>query len=319
MDFHDAAVRAVETAFAEISQTPSPLAARTLAWLGKRCDLLNPAAYFTQTQSLPLLAFPWWLEESIHAPVEVEFQLDLMYSMVNLYYFTRMLDDVMDGHEIEPALLPALHPFHVRFMSRYHRHFGPESPFWREFDRLLAITVETTATEATLSEFTAGDFLNSTALKATAAAIPIAAVCVRFDRLDLLRPWESMFSLFAKWHLMRDDLLDWGADAKAGNPTWLLSEAQRRRSDGESLAEWMGREGFAWVKAIQKTWLDETIAAAAVLNSPGLLNYLQERERLFSLEIDSMIAMAEACQALRKVDALLGRGLSSNAPARGVT
>jgi hypothetical protein len=204
-------------------------------------------------------------------------------------------------------------------MSRYHRHFGPESPFWREFDRLLAITVETTATEATLSEFTAGDFLNSTALKATAAAIPIAAVCVRFDRLDLLRPWESMFSLFAKWHLMRDDLLDWGADAKAGNPTWLLSEAQRRRSDGESLAEWMGREGFAWVKAIQKTWLDETIAAAAVLNSPGLLNYLQERERLFSLEIDSMIAMAEACQALRKVDALLGRGLSSNAPARGVT
>jgi hypothetical protein len=319
LDFHDAAVRAVETAFAEISQTPSPLAARTLAWLGKRCDLLNPAAYFTQTQSLPLLAFPWWLEESIHAPVEVEFQLDLMYSMVNLYYFTRMLDDVMDGHEIEPALLPALHPFHVRFMSRYHRHFGPESPFWREFDRLLAITVETTATEATLSEFTAGDFLNSTALKATAAAIPIAAVCVRFDRLDLLRPWESMFSLFAKWHLMRDDLLDWGADAKAGNPTWLLSEAQRRRSDGESLAEWMGREGFAWVKAIQKTWLDETIAAAAVLNSPGLLNYLQERERLFSLEIDSMIAMAEACQALRKVDALLGRGLSSNAPARGVT
>jgi hypothetical protein len=219
-----------------------------------------------------------------------------MYSMVNLYYFTRMLDDVMDGHEIEPALLPALHPFHVRFMSRYHRHFGPESPFWREFDRLLAITVETTATEATLSEFTAGDFLNSTALKATAAAIPIAAVCVRFDRLDLLRPWETMFSLFAKWHLMRDDLLDWGADAKAGNPTWLLSEAQRRRSDG-----------------------DETIAAAAVLNSPGLLNYLQERERLFSLEIDSMIAMAEACQALRKVDALLGRGLSSNAPARGVT
>jgi len=157
------------------------------------------------------------------------------------------------------------------------------------------------------------------ALKATAAAIPIAAVCVRFDRLDLLRPWESMFNSFAKWHLMRDDLLDWGADARAGNPTWLLSEAQRRRSDGESLAEWMGREGFAWVKVIQKTWLDETIAAAAELSSPGLLNYLRERERLFALEIDSMIAMAEACQALRKVDALLGRGLSSNAPARGVT
>lgn len=306
-DFHDAAVLAVETAFGEISQTPSPLAAGTLAWLGKRCDLLNPTAYFTHTQSLPLLAFPWWLEESIHTPVEVEFQLDLMYSMVNLYYFTRMLDDVMDGHEIERAVLPALHPFHVRFINRYHRLFDPESPFWREFDRLLAITVETTATEATLREFTAGDFLDSTARKATAAAIPIAAVCIRFDRLDLLCPWESMFNLFAKWHLMRDDLLDWDADAKAGNPTWLLSEAQRRRSDGESLAEWMGREGFAWVKMIQKTWLDETIAAAAELNSPGLLNYLREREKLFSLEIDSMIAMAEACQALRKVDALLAR------------
>ncbi len=307
MDFHDAAVSAVETAFAEISQTPSPLAAGTLAWLGKRCDLLNPAAYFTQVHSLPLLAFPWWLEESIHAPVEVDFQLDLMYSTVNLYYFTRMLDDVMDGHEIQRAVLPALHPFHVRFMHPYHRLFGPQSPFWQEFHRLLAITVETTATEATLKEFTPGDFLNSTALKATAAAIPIAAVCVRFARLDLLPSWENMFSLFAKWHLMRDDLLDWGVDAKAGNPTWLLSEAQRRRSNGESLAEWMRREGFAWVKQIQKTWLDETIAAAAELNSPGLLNYLLEREKLFTLEIDSMIAMAEACQALRKVDALLGR------------
>jgi hypothetical protein len=61
------------------------------------------------------------------------------------------------------------------------------------------------------------------------------------------------------------------------------------------------------VKQIQKTWLDETIAAAAELYSPGLLNYLLEREKLFTLEIDSMIAMAEACQALRKVDALLGR------------
>jgi hypothetical protein len=307
LDFHDAAVRAVETAFAEISRTPSPLAAGTLAWLGKRCDLLNPAAYFTNIQSLPLLAFPWWLEESIHASVEVEFQLDLMYSTVNLYYFTRMLDDVMDGHQIERSVHPALHPFHVRFIRPYHRLFRPESLFWREFDRLLAITVETTATEATLREFTVGDFLNSTALKATAAVIPVAAVCVRFDRLDLLRPWESMFNLFAKWHLMRDDLLDWGADAKGGNPTWLLSEAQRRRNDGESLAEWMGREGFAWVRAIQKTWLDETIAAAAELNSPGLVNYLRERKKLFSLEIDSMIAMAEACQALRKVDALLGR------------
>lgn len=269
--------------------------------MGTRFDVHRPADYFTQLQSLPLLALPWWLEESFREAVDAEFQVELIYATVNFYYFTRMLDDVMDGHPIEPAALPAMHAFHLRFTRTYHRHFPFDSPFWRHFERLLAITAETAAAEATLREMTPEDFLNVGARKTAAALIPVAAVCVRHDRMDLLDPWEKMFTLFGRWHQMRDDLLDWSEDWESGTPSWLVSEAKRRRGEGESVPVWMGREGFAWVKSLMRTWMDETIQAASGLNSPKLVHYLEQRDEEFAQFIDGKIALAEACKGFLKL------------------
>ncbi len=273
--------------------------------MGTRFDVLRPADYFTLLQSLPLLALPWWLEESFREAVDVDFQLELIYATVNFYYFTRMLDDLMDGHEIEPAALPAMHSFHLRFTRTYYRHFPFGSPFWPHFERLLAVTSETAAAEATLREMTADDFLNIGARKTAAALIPVAAVCVRYERLDLLGPWEEMFTLFGRWHQMRDDLIDWSADWEAGSPNWLVSEARRRHGEGESLAAWMGREGFVWAKSVMRTWMDETIAAASGLNSPKLVDYLKQRDEEFSQFIDGKILLAELCKGFLTLKAPL--------------
>jgi hypothetical protein len=301
LTFLEAVERAASRAVAEVSAKPSVSADRTLKWMASRFDLARPADYFTQPQSLPLLALPWWLEESFRGQVDAGFQGDLIYSTINFYYFVRMLDDLMDGHPVEPAALPSMHQFHHRFTRPYSRYFEAESPFWPHFERLLGVTVETAAAEATASEITPENFLDIAARKPVAALIPVAAVCVRYDRLALLEQWEEMFVRFARWHQMRDDFLDWNEDAKAGSPTWLLTEAKARSRQGEPLAAWMAREGLVWVQSILRNWMDETIAAASALNSPALVEYLRQRDQDFSQQVATAIGMAEAFKALRSL------------------
>lgn len=277
--------------------------------MGTRFDVSRPADYFTQLQSLPLLALPWWLEESFRGAVDSGFQADLIYATINFYYFTRILDDLMDGHAIGAAALPSMHPFHCRFMRSYFRYFGADSVFWGHFDRLLAITVETAAAEAVAREIDREDFLRVSARKTAAAMIPAAAVCARYDRTDLLEPWESLFAMFGRWHQMRDDLLDWSEDAKSGSATWLLTEAERRRGETEPVAAWMGREGLVWVKSVMRAWMDETLAAAAGLGSEKLTTYLVLRDEEFTGQIDRMIGVAEAFRGLARLG--MGVGVDS--------
>jgi len=305
VNFQETAEVAAQRAVADLSSSPSILAKHTLRWMGTRFDVLRAAEYFTQLQSLPLLAMPWWLEESIRGTVDPGFQADLMYSTINFYYFTRILDDAMDGHAIEPAVLPAMHFFHSRFVRPYFRYFGLESQFWGHFDRLPAMTVEAAAAESTLHEFSAEEFLTISARKAAGGVLPLAAVCVRYDRTDLLGQWESMFGMFCRWHQMRDDFLDWNEDAKAGSASWLLTEAKQRAHAGESVAAWMGREGLAWVRSIMKAWMDETVAAAAGLHCEKLMTYLGQRDEEFTRLIDRTIHVAEAFRGL------LGVGVAS--------
>lgn len=266
-----------------------------------RFDVARPADYFTQLQSLPLLALPWWLEESFRASADSGFQADLIYATINFYYFTRILDDLMDGHAIQAAALPAMHPFHCRFIRPYFRYFDAQSAFWTHFDRLLAITVQTAAEETVLRHIGPEDFLRVSARKTAAAMIPAAAVCVRYGRMDLLGAWENMFALFGRWHQMRDDLLDWSDDAKSGAATWLLTEAERRRRQNEPLAAWMGREGLVWVRSVMRAWMDDTLAAASGLQSEKLTAYLRLRDEEFTGQIDKMIAVAEAFRGLARV------------------
>jgi hypothetical protein len=293
---------AVRRAIADMGDRCPVLAEHTAKWLALRCDLNRPEDYFTEPQSVPLLALPWWLEHSIRGEVDADFQADLMYSTISGYYFTRMLDDIMDGHQIDRAVLPALYPFHAQFLGTYFRYFPATDPFWKEFERILRTTVEAVAVEATLKDIGAAQFVGVSARKPAAAVIPLAAVCRHYCRSDLLPPWEEFFSLFGKWHQMSDDLADWSSDYESGNRTWLLSEAERRCADHESVPVWMGREGFRWVKVVMESWINDAVIAAATLNSPELVRYLDLRRNSFLRHIDRLLNSADAWAKLLQLD-----------------
>jgi len=282
----------------------SPLSEHTRRWLASHCDLEHPERYFLHEQSLAVLGFPWWLEESLRGTVDAEFQRDLMVSTINAYFFTRMLDDIMDGHAIERAAMPALYPLHMRFVRPYQKHFEHGGAFWSEFERILMVTVEAVSGEASLAAVSAEDFLRFSARKQAAAAIPMAAVCARHGRPEMLEPWENVLTSFARWHQMRDDVMDWKSDLEAGQPTWLLTEAERRRDAGEPVAAWMGRAGFRWARGVMDGWIAETLEAASGLQSPALMAYLQQRNELFSRQIGRMISTADAFAGLLAMDRL---------------
>lgn len=303
-DFLIAARNAAQLAIEKLGSDASPLSDHTRRWLAAHCDLSHPENYFLHPQSLAILGFPWWLEESLCGSADPGFQADLMFSTINAYYFTRMLDDIMDGHAIAPAAMPALYPFHMRFVRPYQKYFEYDSPFWGEFERILMITVEAVAGEASLEDISAEDFIRFSARKPAAAAIPIAAVCVHRNRLDMLAPWESVLTSFARWHQMQDDVVDWNRDMQAGQSTWLLTEATRQCKTGESVAAWMGREGFRWAKTVMNQRISETLEAASGLKSPALLFYLERRNELFSKQIGNMIATADAFADLLEMDRL---------------
>ncbi len=247
---------------------------------------------------MPLLAMPWWLEASIRGQVDAEFQADLMTSSAHGYLFIRMLDDLMDGHEIDSACLPALHLFGLRFQSAYSRYFPGSDPFWDHFQRCLAATAEAESADLNLREISEEDFLRITARKSSAALIPIAAVCSRYDRLDLLPAWEAFLMLFSRWHQMRDDVLDWSEDHESDRSTWILSEAQRRKASGESVPIWMGRTGLPWAAEVMGGWMREIESSAEGLNSPDLLDYLKAREASFSRQIAAKIRLAALFEAV---------------------
>jgi hypothetical protein len=296
------AERAVRRVIAELEEQAPKLADQLLGWLALRCDILTPENYFLNPQGLPLLALPWWLERSIQGKVDLDFQADLMYSSVNLYYSARMLDDLMDGHAVDPATLPGLYPFYLHFQGTYFKHFEASDDFWRHFERMAMTTAEVTSVDHRLEQITEADYAQFSARKTLLAAAPLVAVCFRYGRPELLAAWENIFAVFGRWHQMRDDLLDWSEDWKQGSSTWILSEAERRKSAGESVPLWMGREGFACAADRMQRWMDEMVAAAAALGSPELMLYLSERGRSGSRQIDHMRETAATWAKLLALD-----------------
>lgn len=285
----------------EIRANDSKLAGETLTWLARRCDIEHLELYLAHPQAMPLLAMPWWMEESIRGSADVEFQTDLMASSAHGYFFIRMLDDLMDGHEIDRACLPALHLFSFRFQSVYFRYFSSGDSFWDYFERSLASTAEAVSADFSLKQVSEEDFLSITARKSSAALIPMAAVCYRYRRLDILPAWESFLAVFSCWHQMRDDLADWSEDLKEGHATWLLSEAQRRKGFAETVPVWMGRTGLPWAAEVMDGWMRQMKAIAPSLNSPELVHYLEAREAAFAQQMTANIKLAALCESLLKL------------------
>lgn len=283
---------------ADIGETA--LAGETLRWIARRCDVAHLERYLAHPEAMPLLALPWWLEKSVRGEADTEFQTGLMTSSAHGYFFIRMLDDLMDGHEVDRACLPALHLFSFHFQSIYSRYFPARDPFWEYFERSLASTAEAVSADFGLRQISSQDFLTITARKSSAALIPIAAVCSRYCRFDLLPKWEEFLTLFSRWHQMRDDIVDWSEDYEGGHSTWILTEAQAGKAPGETVPVWMGRTGLAWAYDVMAGWMREIRAAAGGLSSSELIGYLDAREATFARQMNAKIQLAALCESLLK-------------------
>ena len=76
------------------------------------------------------------------------------------------------------------------------------------------------------------DFREIAARKTSPRQIPLAAVCCRYDRLDLLEPWCAFYDRFAGWQQMLDDTFDWVNDLRHGNATYSVPKATVRNVPG---------------------------------------------------------------------------------------
>ena len=140
---------------------------------------------------------------------------------------------------------------------------------------------EITLRDGLLREIDFDSFVNVSGKKVYAARIPCAAVCYRYERLDVLEMWRPLYERLEPWHQMYNDVFGWLGDLQNQTPTYFLSEAQRRKQPNESVAGWVAREGFAWAADLLKMWLAELQAIAATLNSRDVEAYLAFREALF--------------------------------------
>jgi hypothetical protein len=306
--------RVICTAFTtlveNLDQASAFLACQVRDWLEAMCGEIPPQEVFKHPLSYPMLLFPWWVEESLRQAPDPGLQTDLVYSTVNGYYAIRMIDNLMDGHPTtELQILPALNFFYAEFQRPYQRYFPHEHPFWDRFAATWYASAEVTIRDARAETIDCDHFVRVTARKTCAVKIPIAAVCYRCGRPDLIPPWGQFVDLFGCWHQMDNDLFDWRKDLERQTRTYFLSEAERRKEAGESVMDWVIREGFGWGFETLATWMAQLQAMGAGLGSPDVLAYLKVREAMASERQSTVVA---GLQPLGQLLALLRQAAASS-------
>jgi hypothetical protein len=254
------------------------MAQQILAWINSLYPGHQPEDYWTDPEAFPLLATPWWLEHTLNPSLDSSLQPDLIYSSINMYCHIRLIDNLMDGDvPTSLNLLPALGFFHAEFLRLYHFHFDYKHPFWDFFCAIWFHSAEVTMLDANMSEFDAAQFIDTAAQKTCAAKIPLAAVCYKYNRTDVLPAWSQFLDRFGCWSQMLNDVFDWLKDSQYQTGTFFLSEATRRKHSTESVTEWVIREGFEWAMETLDTWMSELMTIAKNLQSRGSVAYLYKR------------------------------------------
>ena len=257
------------------------LATQLSAWMAQLSRTGRPEDYFKHPLAFPSLLLPWWLEKTYHAKPDLSLHSDLVYSTINGYYYIRLIDNLMDGHDtVELKLLPALGFFHTQFQTMYQHYFEPNHGFWQLFRTVWFHSAEVTIKDASLTDLDQTQFEQIAAQKTCAAKIPLAAVSYRLARPDLIEPWSQMVDTFGRWHQLHNDLFDWHRDETQNRPTYFLCEARRRRDPGQPIAAWIAGEGFAWAIEQLCNWMVALKALAEQLHSSDLSSYLDVRETM---------------------------------------
>lgn len=273
--------QAISRIHSEMGRATPFMAQQVSRWLEHLSGTHRPDDYFKHPLAFPVLLLPWWLEKSCGQAQDLSLQSDLIYSTINGYYYIRLIDNLMDGHAtVELSLLPALGFFHTQFQAAYQPHFEAGHPFWHFFITTWLYSAEVVMKDASLTGIDESQFKQISAQKVCAAKIPLAAVCYRHNRSDLIEPWSRLVDGLGCWHQFLNDLLGWHRDDTRQTCTYFLSEAARRRNADEPVAGWVAREGFAWAIEKLQTWMLDLQALAGKLHNPALLAYLAQREAM---------------------------------------
>jgi hypothetical protein len=278
-----------------MTQAAPVMAQHISGWLHFLSGSTQPENYFKHPRAFPSLLLPWWLEKSLVVSHDLIFQAEVAYSTINGYYAIRLADNLMDGHAtVELKLLPALNFFQTQFQAVYYHYFSADHPFWNFFKTTWFHSAEVTFRDAMLTNLDEFQFEQVAAQKTCAAKIPLAAVCYRYHRPDLIEPWSGWVDLFGCWHQLLNDCFGWHRDFACQTPTYFLAEAERRRMLNEPVAGWVAREGFAWAIEKSQGWMSALRARAAQLRSPELLTYLAGRETMLQKQVEEVSAGLDA-------------------------
>jgi hypothetical protein len=271
--------QAVAQVYTYLQTISPPLAEQVWTWMKSLSGTDQPADYFKHPAAVPFLLLSWYAEETLHPAIDDRFQLDLAYSSVNAYYYVRLVDNLMDGDtNIDIKLLPLAGVFHNQFQKPYQRYFDTDHPFWNFFDVTWIHQADVTIQDSYLQSIDEAIFKNIVAGKICGTKIPIAAVCYRYNRPDLIPLWSKLVDIFGCWHMFWQDMFDWLKDSTHHTLTYFLSEAERRKHADESLAMWVMREGIDWGIQQLYLWSSELKTIADKLNSVHLRAYFQDRE-----------------------------------------
>jgi hypothetical protein len=269
---------ALERIRASLERGTPFMAERVTTWMESLWPGHPLEEYWTHPIGFPLLLAPWWLEQTLRRQLDSTFQLELICSAINMYYQLRLTDNVMDGDvPTDRTLLPALGFFHTGFQTPYHRYFGHEHPFWDYFTKVWFHSAEVTMLDGKMSEFDLLQFQKIAGHKTCAATIPLAAVCYRYERTDVLPAWSRFLELYGWWSQMSNDTFGWLKDSQNNAATFFLSESRRRKYPDESVTEWVIREGFEWAMETLETWMAELRALSRDLQNPAIVEHLDMR------------------------------------------
>ncbi len=283
--------RAMRKLSSELASDAPFIADHVSQWLGQKSAASCPTGYFTHLQAVPVILLPWLMEKKINPAPDLDFQFSVICSTISGYYFIRLMDDVMDGDEgTKSTLLPGSALFYMNFETPYGRYFPPGSEFWKFVRRTWLSWAEVTIRDAAFDSLDRQDFLQVAGCKCCPGKIPMAAVCMRYGRDSLLPDWCEFYDSFSRWHQFRNDLFDWYRDLKSRNATYFLSEARRRKREGESVTGWFLREGFRWGMAELEQGLVELKRLAARLASRQLEEYVAAREADLLAQRDEPLA-----------------------------
>lgn len=234
----------------EINTLEKPFSDYVMNWIRNARRIpegKSPLWAFKTENIFPFFLVPYWLEQVIHKPIDDSLQEDLICSWFYMFFYIIMVDDIMDQDQVPVLeLSPALHIFHTWMQISYQRHFHAEHPFWTFFRTVWFKTAAVTTYDAYLEDITKDDFINISSQKAYFAGIPIGAVCYKYNRLDLLKPWTDFIYAFGQWNQMFNDLMSWKRDYENGAITYVLCEGKRQKKEDETVYNWMMREGFGW-------------------------------------------------------------------------